>query len=128
MAGSRPLDENSNPFEYKALYKALAEDERLRLEEIQPLNGRPDVATGFLKSLDFFIALYREKARDLDVPLDDAFIDYMRAFADSEIEAVYPQRSRLDSRGRFWATCPATARSQGSPRRAGMRIGRVWVG
>lgn len=75
-----------NPFEYKDLYKALAEDERLRLEEIQPLNGRPDVATGFLRSLDLFIALYREKARDLDVPLDDAFIDTMRAFADSEIE------------------------------------------
>ena len=74
-----------NPFEYRAMYKALNDAERRRLEEIQPLSGRPDIATGFQKSLGLFIDLYREKAEHLDARLDDAFIDYMRGFADSEI-------------------------------------------
>jgi hypothetical protein len=74
------------PPEYKALYAALSSAHRQALNEIQPLDGQPNLAEGFVRAVDWVIELFAAMANALAEPLDLEFARYLQAFLAAEAE------------------------------------------
>jgi hypothetical protein len=81
------------PDEYKALYKHLSPHQRTLLEQIQPLDGHPDLVLGYELAVGAIIKLYQAKALALAEPVDMAFAGYMQQFLRDQIEQYHLART-----------------------------------
>jgi predicted nucleotidyltransferase len=90
--------------EAKQLYDALTPEDHHRLQAIYPPDAQINLAGSFGHSIEFYLDLAIQKARNLEVQINREFITYMKEFTRSEVEAftqllppLWPDPSRKRS-------------------------------
>lgn len=72
----------------KLLFQKITKDDREKLEKVLPLDGKIDIPKSFLSGLMLYIELSKDKAKTINVALDEEFIKYMMEFAKDEVKRL----------------------------------------